>query len=113
MDFSWISKLFVNLLDNAFKYSPVHSEIVIEATTEVHQIRIAISNDAPSFSVEDLKSIFNKFQRGPSPRSIKGLGLGLSICKGIIEAHHGMIDAQYRDGKIDFIIQLPKPGLPQ
>ncbi len=113
MDFSWIAKVFVNLLDNALKYSPSNSEIHIQASSESHQIRIAISNEAPSFSSEDLKSIFNKFQRGPSPRSVKGLGLGLSICKGIIEAHHGSIAAEYRDGKISFVIFLPRPGTPQ
>ena len=94
VDFSLMVKVFVNLIDNAAKYSSEESPIHISARVEDHRIRIEIVDEGAGVPEKDLNRIFDKFYRVVSPDQIKGIGLGLSISKGIVEAHHGKIWAE-------------------
>ncbi len=109
MDFSWILKVFINLIDNAVKYSPSGTPIRMGATHQGEKVKIEISNEGAGIPDEDLKLIFDKFYRAGKPEQTGGLGLGLSICKGIIEAHHGEIWAENRPGNkgVTLVILLP------
>ena len=109
MDFSLIVKVFVNLIDNAVKYSPDETPIHIAAKIEGPQVRIEIQNEGPGILQTDLKRIFDKFYRAANSVQVSGLGLGLSISKGIIEAHGGQIWAEIpteKKGPV-FVVLLP------
>ena len=109
MDFSLIVKVFVNLIDNAVKYSPEGAPIGIHAMIQENKSRIEIADEGAGIREEDLKRIFDKFYRAVKPDQISGTGLGLSICKGIVEAHNGEIWAEGRSGKkgATFVVLLP------
>ena len=108
-DFSLIVKVFVNLIDNAVKYSPEESPISISAKVQEGTIKVEISDEGLGVPEKDLKQIFEKFYRTSNAEQIKGIGLGLSISKGIVEAHKGEIWAENKPGEkgTKFIILLP------
>ena len=108
MDFSLMMKVFLNLIDNAIKYSSSCTPIVIKAVMFKDRVAIEIKDHGLGIPEGDLKRVFDKFYRVERPEQITGTGLGLSICKGIIEAHGGQIAAQNNTDKgVTFIITLP------
>jgi len=98
MDFVLMEQVLVNLLDNALKYSPPGSPIEISVACQDNQALIRIADRGSGIPAAELEQIFGKFHRLKSPGQAKGLGLGLSICKGIVEAHGGRIWAEGRSG---------------
>jgi two-component system sensor histidine kinase KdpD len=94
MDASLIEQVFVNLLDNAVKFSKPDLPIEIRAYYTGGEVSISVSNLGEGIPSEDLEKIFDKFYRIRRKEDIGGTGLGLSICKGFIEAHGGRIWAQ-------------------
>ena len=98
MDFVLISRVLVNVIDNALKYSPPGSPIEIEAHLASGYVEIAVADRGIGIPKEDLSRIFDKFYRVQRPDNITGTGLGLSIGKGIVEAHGGFIAAENRPG---------------
>jgi two-component system sensor histidine kinase KdpD len=108
MDFSFMMKAFLNLIDNALKYSPQDTPIDIKAALIRDKVNIEIKDQGIGIPNSDLTHVFEKFYRAEKPQQITGTGLGLSICKGIIEAHGGRIAAQNNPDKgVTFIITLP------
>jgi two-component system sensor histidine kinase KdpD len=91
MDSALIVQVIVNLLENAIKYSEAASPIGIEAHVAGDQLLLCVLDRGNGISEEDRERVFEKFYRGTSAGGAKGAGLGLSICKGFIEAHHGRI----------------------
>jgi signal transduction histidine kinase len=77
-----------NLISNAIKFSPQHSEVTIIVSKETERVSVSISDEGPGVSPRDQKRIFEKFY---TKSGGDGTGLGLAICKGIIEAHGGEI----------------------
>lgn len=109
VDFSFMMKVFNNLIDNALKYSPPDSLITIRARESRGQIIIEVIDQGFGIPETDLKRIFDKFYRAEKPQQITGTGLGLSICKGIIEAHEGEITARNNQGPgATLTIKLPR-----
>lgn len=103
-----IDRVLCNLLDNAAKYSPVGHSIFISARKQQDNIWVSVADEGLGLP-ENLESqIFEKFTRGEKESSMAGVGLGLSICKSIIEAHQGKIWASNRlpQGSI-FTFSLP------
>jgi len=108
VDFSFMMKVFFNLIDNAIKYSPDSTQIDIKAAAFKDKVRIEIKDQGFGIPESDLKRIFDKFYRVERPQRITGTGLGLSVCKGIVEAHGGEIQAKNNPDKgASFIIILP------
>lgn len=108
MDFSFMMKVFSNLIDNALKYSPKDTPIDIKAVPGREKIKIEIKDQGTGIPEGDLKRIFEKFYRVERSRYITGTGLGLSICKGIVEAHGGDISARNNPDKgATFTVTLP------
>jgi signal transduction histidine kinase len=88
-------RLIVNLLSNAFKYSPQGTPVIVKTFTEkvadTLYVGIAIRDYGDGISEEDLKHIFERFYRGKAHEFISGTGLGLAIAKEIMQAHSGEI----------------------
>ncbi len=91
-----IQQVFVNLLDNAIKFSPPESPIQIAASLAAEALEVRVSNTGDGIPSDELNRIFDRFYRVQSGRSYRtpGAGLGLAICKGIVEAHGGHMMAQ-------------------
>ncbi len=97
MDFVLIVQVLVNLLDNAQKYSRPETPISVEARLSPEALEISVSDSGDGIPEQELTNVFEKFNRAGRTSETGGIGLGLSICKGLVEAHHGRIWAQRRD----------------
>jgi two-component system sensor histidine kinase KdpD len=98
MDFTLMVQVFVNLLENAVKYSPEDSLIEVCASQDDSIARLQVLDRGAGIPADDLARIFDKFYRVQRPESVSGTGLGLSISKGIVDAHSGQIHAYTREG---------------
>lgn len=99
LDFTLMMRVFVNLIDNAMKYSAPDTPIEITVRLLENKVKIEVKDKGFGIPEEDLKRIFDRFYRAMKPRQIAGTGLGLSICKGIVEAHGGQILAENNPDK--------------
>lgn len=104
-DFSLLEQAMLNLFDNALKYSKA-GEVKVHATKRGPNLVISVSNPSDIDSSE-LSNIFDKFYRAETSAKVKGSGLGLSIIKGIVQAHKGNINASKRYGEFILTITLP------
>lgn len=92
IDFVLMGQVLINLLDNAAKYSPPGKTIRVAAYRQNETVVMTVSDEGPGISPSNLDHIFEKFYRVQAgDRQSAGAGLGLSICKGIVEAHGGWI----------------------
>jgi two-component system sensor histidine kinase KdpD len=111
LDFVLFSRVLVNVIDNALKYSPAEKPIDIQAYVSKKILEITIADRGEGIPTEDLERIFDKFYRVQRPDNVSGTGLGLSISKGILEAHGGSIQAKNRrGGGTIFVISVPVEG---
>jgi two-component system sensor histidine kinase KdpD len=105
-----LEQVLVNLLENAAKYTPPGSAIDIEGHAEGDGIVMEVRDRGPGIARGDEKRVFEKFYRG-AKTSVAGAGLGLAICKGIVEAHGGTISVETRaDEGATFRVMLPRVG---
>jgi heavy metal sensor kinase len=101
-------QILANLLDNAIKYTPNGGRIDIEAHHRGEKIVILIKDTGTGIHPEELPRIWDRLYRCNQSRSQKGLGLGLSLVKAIVQAHKGQIEVFSEPGKgSNFIISLP------
>ena len=109
---SMLGELFHILLDNAVKYSPKTSEIIITLSTNGRSCKIQIQNEGQGIPKQDLPHIFDRFYRTQSSRNswdVEGYGLGLSIARKIVSMHDGTITANSNPGKVTSLtVQLPQ-----
>jgi two-component system sensor histidine kinase KdpD len=109
-----IGQVFINLISNSLKYAPENTMIRIQAQKlDQENLMVQVSNQGPPVSEGDLEKIFEKFHRVTASDRTTGIGLGLSICKGIVEAHGGRIWASnLPDGfAISFTLPLIWQGI--
>ena len=90
--------VFINLLENAAKYTPDGSPIEVSAAASDREVTVEVADRGPGISPGDEKKIFEKFYRGKLAGSASGVGLGLTICRAVVEAHGGKIWAENRPG---------------
>lgn len=103
-----MQRVFCNLLENALKYTPPGSHIWIRAGTTDTGMEVRLEDDGPGLPAGREEAIFKKFERGQPEGSTPGVGLGLAICRAIVEAHGGAIHARQRPGGgACFIFTLP------
>ena len=88
-----IVQVLVNLLSNAARHSPEPAVIRVSAAREGVHMAVTVSDEGRGISAERLPHLFRKFAREPSDGPVGDAGLGLAICKGIVEAHGGRIRA--------------------
>ena len=98
LDAALAEHIFINLVENALKYTPPGSPLAISARRKDQEIEVEVADCGPGIPPEDLDKIFDMFYRGTMDLSQKGYGLGLSICRAIVEAHSGRIWAENLPG---------------
>jgi len=96
-----VEEVITNLVDNAIKYSPQGGRVVISGWAEGDQVAVAVEDEGPGIPQRDLERIFERFRRGDASQvqNVRGVGLGLYICRSIVEAHGGRITAASEPGK--------------
>lgn len=118
-----VFEVISNLIDNALKFTPDNGKITIQTqllaknaidykrqnlNPKLSYLKISVSDNGPGIVKKDLKRIFEKFERSTAPTKIRGIGLGLTIAKNIVELHKGKIWANSELGKgAKFNIVLP------
>ncbi|HEY83117.1 MAG TPA: PAS domain S-box protein [Dehalococcoidia bacterium] len=106
-----MEEVFTNLIENAVKYSPEGGKITIRGSWSDAEVMITVEDEGIGIPVGELERIFERFHRVDSSqtRKVPGVGLGLYICKAIIEAHGGKIKATSQLGKgscFSFVLPL-------
>jgi PAS domain S-box-containing protein len=107
-----MEQVLTNLINNAVKYAPGKIEVTV--ADDYNNVKISVRDYGPGIPSDKIHTIFDRFERGNSPESISGLGLGLYIVKQIIEGHHGKIEiqSQVNEGSC-FTISVPKDPISQ
>jgi len=104
-----LRQVLVNLLDNAVKYSEPGGRGELSADLRADEVVITVRDIGAGIPAEEIPRIWQRLYRGDKSRSQRGLGLGLSLVRAIINAHGGRIEVQSTVGKgSSFIIHLPK-----
>ncbi|HEY3662088.1 MAG TPA: DUF4118 domain-containing protein [Chthoniobacterales bacterium] len=107
LDHALVEQAVAKLIGNAAAYSPTGAPIEIAARTDADKLHITVSDRGPGIRPGDEALLFEKFYRGDAAKA-GGLGLGLSIARGFIEAHGGKLTAgNLADGGACFTITLP------
>ena len=107
-----VEQVFLNLLDNAARYSPAGSPMDVSAEVAGLAVVVEVSDRGAGFAPGDEQRAFEKFYRGHSAQ-VRGVGLGLAICRAIVELHGGNITAENRPGggaTIRFTLPLEGPS---
>jgi len=107
-----LSQVLTNLLTNASKFTPEKGSIKITVEKDTATVKAIVSDTGIGIRKEDLERVFEPFATIEKPRQIEGAGLGLSVAKGLVEAHGGKIWAESEGpGKgATFIFTLPRQG---
>lgn len=107
-DAVWMERVLGNLLENAVKFAPPGSPIEVEAWLDDKLACLAVSDHGPGFPRRDSERLFGVFERGQQESAKPGVGLGLAICRAIVEAHGGDIRAEHPvTGGARVIVRLP------
>jgi two-component system sensor histidine kinase KdpD len=93
-----IERVLVNLLENVSKYTPAGSTVTVSARVDGATLKVSVADDGPGLPAGREEAVFQKFMRGERESSTPGVGLGLAICRAIIESHQGKIGAAQRPG---------------
>jgi two-component system sensor histidine kinase KdpD len=111
-----IERVFSNLLENAGKYTPAGSTITIGARVQAPDLLVTVEDDGPGLPAGREEALFEKFARGQSESATSGVGLGLAICRAIVETHEGRIwveparpGAAQRGARFCFTLPLGTP----
>ena len=116
LDAVLIERVLCNLLENAAKYTPPGSVITVAAAVQGSELRLSVADNGPGLPEGRGEALFEKFTRGERESNTPGVGLGLAICRAIMQAHQGRIWAERSaSGGAAFVLSLPlgmPPALP-
>ena len=108
-----IEQVLVNLIENAAKYTPPRSHVTVAVEQRPDELAVSVADDGPGLPPGQERTIFDKFHRGAPESTPGGAGLGLAICKAVMEAHGGRIWAENSPGGgAVFRFTLPQAGEP-
>jgi len=108
VDRNRIQQALANLLDNAIKYTGPGGNVEVAAYQKDQEAILTVKDSGMGISAEDLPRIWDRLYRGDKSRNEKGLGLGLSLVKAVVRAHHGSVEVASEVGKGSvFTVSLP------
>ena len=109
VDRKQFDKVIVNILSNAFKFTPTGGEITIRLTHDAQHARIAISDNGEQIPEEKLEKIFERFYQSSSSVNDRnvGTGIGLDLTRSLVELHHGTIEAHNLEQGCEFVVTIP------
>jgi signal transduction histidine kinase len=108
LDRNRMRQVLANLLDNALKYTPAGGRVEIAAANEDGQVALTVTDPGIGIPAEELPHIWNRLYRGDKSRASRGLGLGLSLVRAIVEAHGGRVAVESTPGQGSrFTLRLP------
>ena len=109
-DLRWTAEAVGNILDNGVKYAPPGSKITISACKYDTFVRLDITDEGPGIPEEELPEIWKRFYRGKKNNTAAGVGIGLTLCRMILQAQHGRVLCTSKSGEgACFSIFLPVP----
>lgn len=104
-----IRQVFANLLDNALKYTEPNGQVTVSITCEPGHAVAKFRDNGMGISADDREKIWHRLYRGDKSRSQRGLGLGLSLVKAVVQAHQGTATVESQPGKgSEFTVRLPR-----
>jgi signal transduction histidine kinase len=108
VDATRMRQAFANLLDNAIKYTPEGGSVSLSCVFECGQITVRVRDTGTGIPPDEQPRIWERLYRGDKSRSQRGLGLGLSLVKAIVEAHHGTVSVKSHAGEgAEFTVVIP------
>jgi two-component system sensor histidine kinase KdpD len=114
VDAALFERVLCNVLENAAKYTPPGTPIEISAAVAGDRVFVLIDDEGPGLPRNREEAIFQMFERGRKESATPGVGLGLAICRAIVEAHGGTIAGETRlGGGARFTIELPRGEPPK
>jgi PAS domain S-box-containing protein len=102
-----LERVFANLVQNAFKFTPNGGRITISRRHEDGSAAVSVEDTGPGIPADDIRLLFERYQQTATGRSQVGTGLGLFVAKSLVEAHGGMIRVETRDRGSCFTVLLP------
>jgi signal transduction histidine kinase len=103
-----LEQVAANLIDNAVKYTPAGGRVDIEVGRAADAAVLQVRDTGPGIPADELPRIFDRLFRGDTSRAERGLGLGLSLVKAVVEAHGGMVEVRSQLGHgSTFLVSLP------
>ena len=103
-----IRQVVDNLIGNAVKYSPLAARIEVDLEPRGDQVTVAVLDRGPGIAADEMEAVFELFHRSATTARIDGIGIGLTVCRRLVEAHGGTIQASARPGGgSTFVVSLP------
>ncbi len=102
-----LKQVWINLLDNAIKFSPINDSITININREDNSLLVSITNHGKDIPKDSLKRIFNKFYQADESHSSKGNGIGLAVVKKVCQLHNGEVTVISENNTTTFTVSLP------
>ncbi|HEY2905631.1 MAG TPA: HAMP domain-containing sensor histidine kinase [Vicinamibacterales bacterium] len=106
-----LEQVAANLIDNAIKYTPAGGRVDVDVARDGQQAVLRVKDSGPGIPPDEVPRIWERLFRGDRSRTERGLGLGLSLVKAIVEAHGGEVDVKSQLGRgSTFEVRLPSSG---
>lgn len=103
-----LQHVWINLLDNAIKFSPEYATVAVLIREQQNTLEVTVSNQGPKIPKEKLGRIFDKFYQGDESHSTEGNGIGLALVKQIVQLHEGKVSVVSENDITAFTVTLPK-----
>jgi signal transduction histidine kinase len=104
-----MEQVAANLIDNAVKYTPTGGRVEVSVRADGDKAVLAVRDSGAGIPADELPRIWDRLFRGDTSRAERGLGLGLSLVRAIVQAHHGTVDVRSEPGAgSTFTVRLPR-----
>ncbi len=108
-DVRGMQRVVANLLDNAVKYTPAGGRVDLQVSASADEVTLMVSDSGVGIDEDAMRHVFDRFYRGDASRSTPGSGLGLSLARAIVTAHHGRITVTSQPNMGSrFLVALPR-----